>query len=274
MGYQPGNRGIGATMMPPSDDDPFSHVLDRWQHENTLPWGRLRYHSTWRNIARHIPNGPLRILDIGGGDGMDAIHYARLGHRVTLTDLSPAMLAAARNSAAELGLAERLTSHQAGVEALAALFQPGSFDMVLCHMMIEFVPDAPALLRDACALLAPNGLLSVLDTNRYSDVYMQALQKDSLPGALEALDRRQYHHPWVERLTPRFSAAEIIELLAACGCPTAGQYGVLNLCAYLPNEPKFDPAYFDALVALEDRLADTYPYSLLARFFHVIGRKP
>jgi len=43
----------------------------------------------------------------------------------------------------------------------------------------------------------------------------------------------------------------------------ARHYGVLNICAYLPNEPKFDPHYFHALEQLGNRLADEYPYYLL-----------
>jgi ubiquinone/menaquinone biosynthesis C-methylase UbiE len=61
--------------------DEFGKALHKWQEENTMPWGRLRYHSTWRNIAKHAEGRPLRILDIGGGDGIDAIHYASLGHQ-------------------------------------------------------------------------------------------------------------------------------------------------------------------------------------------------
>ncbi len=34
--------------------DKFGHVLNEWQEENTMPWGKLRYHSTWRNIAKYI----------------------------------------------------------------------------------------------------------------------------------------------------------------------------------------------------------------------------
>ena len=77
--------------------DEFGNVLYKWQEENTMPWGKLRYHSTWKNIAKH-KDRPLRILDIGGGDGMDAIHYAGLGHSVTLSDCSPTMLSLGQSS--------------------------------------------------------------------------------------------------------------------------------------------------------------------------------
>ena len=257
----------------PANDNEFSKVLQKWQEENKLPWGKLRYHSAWRNIARHTADRPLRILDIGGGDGMDAVHYASLGHSVTLADYSSTMLSEARKSAQQQGAAERLRIIQTGPEAVPDLSHEEPFDLILCHMMIEFVPDAEALLREACKLLAADGHFSVLDTNRYSDVYMQAIQMEDLSGACAAVGRKEYFHPWVNRLTPRFSADVIIDQFRQNGCTLAGHYGVLNICAYLPNEPKFDPEYYRTLEDLEDRLTDRYPYYLLARFFQVIAQK-
>jgi S-adenosylmethionine-dependent methyltransferase len=238
-----------------------------------MPWGRLRYHSAWRNIAKHVEDRPLRILDIGGGDGVDAIHYASLGHSVILTDCSPAMLSEARKSAEQHGIAERMRFFQTGPEATPDLFHEQPFDLILCHMMIEFVPDVRSLLQDVCKLLGTEGLLSILDTNRYSDVYMQAFQMNCRSGACNAVGAKEYYHPWVNRMTPRFAANEIIDLLGQYGCLLVGHYGVLNVCAYLPNEPKFDPRYYSELEKLEDSLTDEYPYYLVARFFQVIVQK-
>jgi len=133
--------------------------------------------------------------------------------------------------------------------------------------------DAQSFLRDACKLLSTSGLLSVLDTNRHSDVYMQAFQMKSLSGARSAVGAKEYFHPWVNRLTPRFSADEIVAQFSKYNCSLVGHYGVLNVCAYLPNDPKFDPQYYSELEKLEDSLADRYPYYLLARFFQVIVQK-
>ncbi len=253
--------------------DEFGLVLHKWKEENAMPWGRLRYHSTWRNIANHTEDRILRILDVGGGDGIDAIHYARLGHSVTLTDCSPTMLSEAKRSAEEQGVIDRLSFCQTGPEAIPDLFHEQPFDLILCHMMIEFVPDAQVLISNVCKLLTTGGLLSLLDTNRYSDVYMKAFQMNNLQDALKAVGARGYFHPWVNRLTPRFSADEFINQLGQHGCSLAGHYGVLNICAYLPNEPKFDPQYYNELEELEHRLTDRYPYYLLAKFFQVIARK-
>ena len=257
----------------PVNVDEFGRLLNEWQEENTMPWGKLRYHSSWRNVAKHIDDRPLRILDIGGGDGVDAIHYACLGHSVTLSDCSSTMLSEAKKAADKQGVMEKVRFIQTGPEAVPDLFREKPFDLILCHMMIEFVPDAQSIIRNACKLLSSRGLFSVLDTNRYSDVYMQAFQKGTLSGAYNVIGKKEYFHPWVNRLTPRFSADLIIDQFNQNSCTLVGHYGVLNICAYLPNEFKFDPEYYSELKKLEDSLTDKYPYYLIARFFQVIVQK-
>jgi len=51
--------------------DEFGEVLERWKQENEMPWGRLRYDTSRMNIARHTGKKKLRILDVGGGNGID-----------------------------------------------------------------------------------------------------------------------------------------------------------------------------------------------------------
>lgn len=74
-----------------------------WRQWQQAPWGRLRFTLAEANLLRHLDglgDGPLRILDLAGGDGGDAVRLAARGHRVTVVDLAPGMLAAAGERAA------------------------------------------------------------------------------------------------------------------------------------------------------------------------------
>lgn len=135
------------------------------------------------------------------------------------------------------------------------------------------MPEPQQVLKHICERLAPEGLMSILDGNRYSEVFRKALQANDLASALEVVNVKEYFHPWFSRMTPLFSSAEMIEMLQANGCEVVGDYGIRCLCDYLPNEPKFDAAYYATLEQLEYKLTDTYPYYLLARFYQVIVRK-
>ena len=259
--------------MKPISPNEYDAVVDAWKEWQSYPWGKLLYTILRFNLQRHFDDRPRRVLDVGGGNGFNSIYFAQQGHAVTLLDYSPKMLAEARQAAEKEQVLDQITFCQADVAAIQERLAGQQFDLILCHLMIEFVPDPQKALRDICGLLAPGGFLSVLDANRYSEVYRKAFQTNDLPAALEVVETKEYFHPWFNRPTPLFSSSEMIDMLRANGCEPAGDYGVLCLCAYLPNEPKYEAGYFKALEELECRLTDTYPYNLLARFYQVIMQK-
>jgi len=247
--------------------------VDSWKEHPSLPWGGLLYNTSRFNIARHLGSPPMRVLDVGGGSGANSIYYAKQGHVVTLFDCSPAMLNEARESAEEEGVIDRLTVVEGDADAFQSQFADQQFDLIICHLMIEMVADSHALLREMCKAIAPDGFLSVLDVNRYSQTFLEACIRKDLTAAIKAVGIKEYFHPWVDRVVPRFAAAEIIEQLGPNGCSLAGQYGISCITHCLPNEPKFEPEYLAELEKLERLLTDTYPYYLLARCYQVIAQK-
>jgi SAM-dependent methyltransferase len=51
-----------------------------------FPSGPLELERTKELISRYLPDGPLHVLDVGGGPGVYAEWLARAGHRVRLID--------------------------------------------------------------------------------------------------------------------------------------------------------------------------------------------
>src|SRR5512133_2515729 len=87
--------------------------------------------------------GRLDVLDLGGGSGVSAVPLAQLGHRVTVLDVSADALATLQRRAADAGVADRVTPVQGEVERLPDEVRAGSYDLVLCHGLLEVV-DSPA----------------------------------------------------------------------------------------------------------------------------------
>ncbi|MBU0510507.1 MAG: methyltransferase domain-containing protein [Chloroflexi bacterium] len=253
--------------------DEYDEVVGEWREWQSFPWSKLLYDISLFNISRHLDNHKLNILDVGGGNGFNSIHYAKQGHSVTLLDYSSEMLSDEKRSAEKEGVLEKITFCQADAEEIKSIFVAQEFDFIICHLMIEFVVDPGNVLKNICDLIAPEGLLSILDANRYSQVYRKALQSNNLVEALKEVGTKEYFHPWFSRQTPLFSSAEMIEILHVNDCEVVGDYGIRCLCDYLPNEPKYEAEYFAALEELERKLTDTYPYNLLARFYQIIMQK-
>lgn len=123
-----------------------------------------------------------RALDIGCGEGADAIWLAGLGWNVLAVDVSEVALGRAREHAAAQGVAVRF--EQADLEAS---FPAGTFELVTAsylHSTIAFARER--ILRRAWQAVAPGGRLVILS---HADVPtgMHAHGHTELPGAAETL---------------------------------------------------------------------------------------
>jgi ArsR family transcriptional regulator len=156
---------------------------------------------TWEIVARSLflllP--PCRFLDLGAGDGIFGCLAAAAGHEVTLVDLSQAQLDRARSRARREGLGDlrcvQADFTQTGLEA-------GSFDRVVLSHALHHAGDPAALLREARRLLAPGGLLWILDLAAHSEEWMRAEQGDfwlgfsveHIQGLLREAGFTAFHH--------------------------------------------------------------------------------
>jgi len=113
-------------------------------------------------LAEVVPEiAGTRALDLGCGEGADAIWLAEHGWTVTAVDISDTALSRARAAAVERGLAGRIDFQQ---HELTSSFPDGPFDLVsaqFLHSTLEM--DRSAILRRAAASLAPGGTLLIVD---------------------------------------------------------------------------------------------------------------
>ncbi|CAM5381152.1 tRNA 5-carboxymethoxyuridine methyltransferase [Streptomyces rimosus subsp. rimosus] len=96
----------------------------------------------------------LDVLDTGGGTGKIAVPVARLGHRVTVVDPSPNALFALERRAAEADVADRVRAVQGDAHGLFDVVEPGGYDTVLCHGVLEYDNQAEGV-RNAVGALRP-----------------------------------------------------------------------------------------------------------------------
>ena len=125
-------------------------------------WDRLTEHPfefifTTHMMEKHIRPGDS-VLDIGGGPGRYAIHFARMGCPVTLMDLSEGNVLLAEEKAREAGVSIRaLAANCLDLEGLGL----GQFDHVLLmgplyHLVCA--QDREEAVRLALAHLKPGGV--------------------------------------------------------------------------------------------------------------------
>lgn len=255
----------------------FAGKMDAWHASQDLPWNRLRYTLVHEHLCRHLGSLPLQILDVGGGDGRDAVPLALLGHKVTLVDFVPEMLEGARQRAAAAGVSDRLCSLPGELAALEVVLAgaPTHFDAILCHNVLQYLPAPEILLTQLAGLLKPGGLLSLLTPNPASESYRLALQQLDFPAALAALDATTLTNVLYGAEVRLFGHAELAEILARAGFLPAVRYGVRCIIDYIyDNALKHAPESYAAILDLERALANRSPYCDLARFNHLLASLP
>jgi ubiquinone/menaquinone biosynthesis C-methylase UbiE len=99
-----------------------------------------------------------RVLEVAVGTGRSLPYYPA-GVTVTGIELSPAMLAIARQRAADLG--RDVTLREADAEHLP--FDDASFDTVTCALALCTIPSPAAAIGEMRRVLAPGGRLLLLD---------------------------------------------------------------------------------------------------------------
>jgi arsenite methyltransferase len=104
-----------------------------------------------------------RVLDVGSGAGTDSLIAAQMvgpDGQVTGIDMTPEMLAKAREAAAAMG-AENVEFLEAEAERLP--FPDESFDVVISNGVIDLIPDKDAVFSELFRVLVPGGRMQVAD---------------------------------------------------------------------------------------------------------------
>ena len=108
-------------------------------------------------LVRYAEVAPgARVLDVGCGTGVAALTAARLGARVTGVDLTPELVAHARENASVMNLDVDL--READAEALP--FDDASFDVVLSQFAHMVAPRPEVTIAEMLRVLKPGGTIA------------------------------------------------------------------------------------------------------------------
>ena len=258
-------------------EDRFERDATRYEEYLESPEGRLRVELTFANLLDFLPlqecGKSLSALDVGGGTGAAAVRLARLGIRVTLLDSSPAMLDLAERSNAQAGMRDKITIQQGEATRLTDIFPTGSFDIILCHNVLEFVDDPAAALRGAARLMRnSSAILSVLVRHQAGEVLKAALLLGDLAAAEQNLIADWGQESLYGGKVRLFTTETLDSLLKEASLTIAARRGVRIVADYLPSQISRSAEY-DRIFALERQIGKRQEFFGVARYLQCLARR-
>jgi S-adenosylmethionine-dependent methyltransferase len=260
-----------------ADSERFQSGANQYAVYLETPEGRLRSDLAFANLQDFLPlqaKPSLRALDVGCGTGATAVRLARFGMHVTLLDSSPAMLDIAKRTAQEAGVTDKVVLQHGDATRSTNLFRTASFDVILCHNLLEYLDDPTAVLYGAArALRDSSAILSVLVRNRGGEVLKAAIQAGDLAVAENNLTAEWGQESLYGGRVRLFTPDSLQAMLKATSLGVIAERGVRVLADYLPSRISRSADY-ERILELERKLSSRPEYAAVARYTQCFARLP
>lgn len=135
-------------------------------------------------VAALAPSPTRTVVDLGAGTGTGALALARAlpEAQIVAVDSSPVMLGRLRVAADDAGVGDRVRTVEADLDS--GWPATGEADLVWASASMHHVADPDRVLRDACAALAPGGLVAVVEMTGTTPVLPPSVGREGLAGRL------------------------------------------------------------------------------------------
>lgn len=130
---------------------------------------------------------PGRALDIGAGEGTDAIRLALLGYEVDAVEGSEVGAEKTARFAREMGVPLNVIHADAN-----DLVPPGPYDVIVCNGLLHYVEDKATLVQRLQDATAPDGLNAVSMWSNHTPVPKPHREVDTYCEAEDGIVTAQY----------------------------------------------------------------------------------
>jgi SAM-dependent methyltransferase len=244
------------------DDDEEHNIIARWTRRRSL------------SILLKAFKPGDRVLEVGCGTGIEAIHLARHGIRLVATDAAPGMISALTaklsggGSAHDLAhMIEPVLMPAQNLHELVARYGEGAFDGAYSSMgPLNCIPDLQPVADALARLVRPGGHIILGVLNRYclweTAWYLRSLQPRIAfrrwGGAAEGTSRPDWQE---EKFTVYYWHRSRIERAFRPRFRVVGREGLPWLMPplYLDGLIKRAPRIFRTMARLDRRYAQVWP---------------
>lgn len=227
------------------------------------PWGKMFYDMIFRQLD--LPEAAsLKILDFGAGFCVTANHYSKY-HEVTAIEPSEEMI--------DLRIHDNYFDFiHGGIETLSR-YADNTFDVVICHNVLEYVPDKELILQELARVLKQGGTLSIVKHNLLGRVMSYAVLSDNPKAALDLLESGDCENNMFGK-RDTYDDEYIIGLGDKYDLSLKNLFGIRTFFSLSKNDDvKFTQEWYDDMLALEMRACNLDSYKNISFFHHLILQK-
>lgn len=248
-------------------DKSFDGLAQRFQANiyNSLK-GKIREAVLWHDLEPVLASKDrFTVFDAGGGLGRCSIQLAGRGHQVTYCDLSAEMVSAAQTAAEEADVKDIVFIHGPMQQQLENFER---YDLVLVHVVLEWLDDPQAALQSVLNALAPGAYLSLMFYNIHSVVLRNLIRGNFYRACASDQSGQKGSLTPINPLDP----ATVHAWLAACKLNVVAESGVRVFYDYRDNE-RMAQRTEEQIIATELQFSQQDPYRPLGRYYHLLLQK-
>lgn len=230
----------------------------------------IRQELVARQLAIHVL-GSSSVLDVGCGQGTQALRLLEAGHAVTGVEPSHELIERFEANARAMGLEPELLVGQ--IETLEEVVGNRQFSLVCAHGLLMYLEERADAVAQLAARVKPGGLLSFTVKNADALAFRPALRRD-WSAAVKAFGNSGYVNEIGVAAEADFFV-DVERYVEQAGFEIEEWYGVRVFNDGVSSEMAV-PADedFEQLLEAELLAGSRDPYRSMASQTHVIARRP
>ena len=218
------------------------------------PWGKIQYEITFAQLV-HLKN--KKILDFGSGFGLVS-QFLGENNEVVAIEPEKEMLFAYPNHTYEkiLGSLEQVEK-----------FESESFDIVLCHNVLEYIEEnnRENYLAELKRVLKQDGKLSIIKHNQVGKIMQSVVFSNDVDQELELLKGNEFRSVSFNSGT----TYTIDELLEMSKMKLENYQAIRTFYSLQMNEVKTKDNWLEKMTEMELAVCDLYPYKDISFLQHI-----
>lgn len=227
--------------------------------KSIAPWEFLQKKMTWEQL-KFVHN--KKVLDFGSGKGSTANHFA-IDNEVIAIEPDENMIIDRFN--------ENNYVQIKGDKKELSKFENESFDVILCHNVLEYVTEREEILKEFSRILKKHGYLSILKHNKPGRVMQMVVLLNNFEHANELLAGKNGHAEQFGTInyyedTNIMEWSDEFELERILGVRT---FWDLQQNQEIQNDKKWQ----EQMLEIESKVSEIEEYKAISFFHHVILRK-